>query len=72
MNQTTTYVTEHRHTFTGGYCTAYLTRGAAGTHFIHTITRMDQGTYIKTDPFEVGDGDHTAMLKRTAEMIPLT
>ena len=67
-----TYITEHRFDFAGGYCTAYL-MGQDGAQFIHTITRMDGGSFIKTDPKPVEDGaDTKALLKFTAGLIPLS
>lgn len=70
----TSYVSEHRFDFEGGHCTAYLRRAdVGGALFIHTITRMDNGCFIKTDPFEVSrDGDHDSMLRFTAECIPFS
>jgi len=67
-----TYITEYRHDFVGGNCTAYL-MSKDGSLFIHTITRMNGGSFIKTNPKPVASGqDVEALLKRTAELLPLS
>ena len=67
----THYVTEHRNSFTGGYCTAYLME-EGGDHFVHTITRMDAGCFAKTDPFKVREGADTGkLLSWVASLLPM-
>ena len=68
----TSYVTEHRNNFTGGYCTAYLMESPEGLQYVHTITRMDAGCYVHTDPFYVPEGaDIAKLLPWVASLLPI-
>jgi hypothetical protein len=68
---TGSYIKESRFNFAGGYCVAYLMERPEGL-FIHTITRMDGGCFIKTAPFAVAADKADRALKTTAESIPLS
>lgn len=63
-----TPIAEHRFDFPGGYNTAYLMRSSTGDLFIHTITRFDGSSFLKTEPVQVFEYP-TRALRLAAERV---
>jgi len=64
-----TYLTEKRFNFVGGYNTAYLMHSDDAGLLIHTITRFDNGCFMKSLPAPVGPVDLDRVLENRAKSV---